>query len=1703
MIKLLHTILFFFLFCSLSCEWTFSQSYGNEWINYSQRYYSFPISQTGLKRINYDDLSNAGIPLGSFTHEQIQIFGRQQEVPLWIETNGDGTFDPGDYILFYAEKNDGWLDSTLYLDASKAANPTYSLFNDTIHYFFTWNNQTNNLRFTAESGSDLANYTPVDYVWSKFEQGYANSYIEGETLQSLLSSSFYVAGEGYGLQHVNGVNGYNLDLTAQTPYPYTAPGAPDARFRGKVSTTASASVAQFGDPNHHTRWTINGQVVYDQTGYGHFQFNTDVAFPVAGMTNTTDLDWTIVGDLPVATMYQSLTYWSIEYPRIPNFNGANKFKIYVENGSQVKNRINYSAFSASNPVIFSFGSSPRRIFPATDGTNQVLLVPNNTSGSHTVVIGEELSTAVTITSFSPVNSTGFFTNFTAMNHEEAYLLIYHPSLIAGANDYRTYRQSMPGGGHNVIMANIEELYFQYGGGIKKHINAIRRFAHQSYDLAAEKPVALFLLGKGVENDAMRHDIALFNENLIPTFGTPPTDLLITSNLPGTSLWKPLIPTGRLSVNSDAGILNYLNKITTYEAHQDQNSVYNTPEKDWQKHIIHLIGGTDLNQQASFNTQMEFMKAKVQREYFGGYVHTLKRESDDPIPPTQLQSIMNRISQGVSIMTYYGHKGIGDAGFEINLDDVQNWNNSGKYPLMIVNSCYNGDIFQPGLNSSSEYFVNAQNVGAIGYISSVSVGFHPMVGIYSNQLYEEFGRLSHTKSIGENMSKAIQSLESPSNLYMEVTATQMLLNGDPALKVNYHHHPEIELLEENIFFKPDFVDLNTDSIEMNIVLKNLGSSIVDTFNIEIRRNFPGSAIDSIYTIKSPRLDYIDTVKLKLPLQPGIAAGLNTFDVKVDIPSFIQEQYDETYNNQVIKNYFLNLDGILPVVPYEFAVVPYDTVTLKASTINPIAEHNTYRFQIDTTDLFNSPFLKNAVVSGLGGVKEVRPNQWDSPLLLEDSVVYFWRVAVDGQNPVWAESSFQYIEGKSGWGQDHFFQFKKNNFANVHYNRDTRLREWHPDSVLLTANVYPDITIGNAFFINGTMQDYAVCSWTPPLHVAVIDPVTFEPWGTNYNGANPGHDFGNILCRSRVEKFFIFYQDNLAHLQAFQNMVLNEVPDGHYLLIYTPIKADYESWNALDSVNMYQTFQALGSDSIYAGRPSHPFAFFVRKGYPGSVVESLIDPTTGAGAENGYAYVHLNAYMPTSTTQGNETSTLIGPAVKWGNVYWQQESIDPINNTDTTRLIIQPYTWDLTAGTPLNLNFSNNDSLLNLQNFINSTQYPYIRLRGMYKDTTNYTPAQVDSWHVLYDLAPEAAIDGSNGYYFSHLNDSIYEGQSVSFSADIKNIFDVHMDSLLVNYWVEDNNNVKHPITYQRQDSLRVGATLRDTITFSTAGMSGFNSLWMEVNPYINGSLYIKDQPEQYHFNNLLQIPFSVNGDNENPLLDVTFDGRHILNGDIVNPNAEIMITLKDENPYLIMDDVSDTTLFGIYLTDPAGNMTRIPFVDGNGTTIMQWIPAESTHKRFKIIYPAAFKMDGKYRLLVQGADKSGNLSGDFQYKIDFEVIRASSITHMMNYPNPFSTSTRFVFTVTGTEVPDDIIIQIMTVSGRVVREITEDQLGSIYIGRNISEYAWDGRDEFGDQLANGVYLYTVKARINGESIEHRESGADQYFKKNFGKMYLMR
>jgi hypothetical protein len=175
----------------------------------------------------------------------------------------------------------------------------------------------------------------------------------------------------------------------------------------------------------------------------------------------------------------------------------------------------------------------------------------------------------------------------------------------------------------------------------------------------------------------------------------------------------------------------------------------------------------------------------------------------------------------------------------------------------------------------------------------------------------------------------------------------------------------------------------------------------------------------------------------------------------------------------------------------------------------------------------------------------------------------------------------------------------------------------------------------------------------------------------------------------------------------------------------------------------------------------------------------------------------------------------------------------------------------------------------------------------------------------------------------------------------------------------------------------------------------------------------------------------------------------------------------------------------------------------GVENMQFIPASGPDNEARILFRPVFTVDGTYTLTVQANDRSNNVSGDREMKVSFEVVNRPTITEVLNYPNPFTTSTRFVFTVTGQQPPTYMKIHIMTISGRVVREVGLDELGPIRVGRNITEFAWDGTDAFGDRLGRGVYLYRVVAKLNGEEIEYRSTSAGGYFERGVGKMYLLR
>ncbi len=386
----------------------------------------------------------------------------------------------------------------------------------------------------------------------------------------------------------------------------------------------------------------------------------------------------------------------------------------------------------------------------------------------------------------------------------------------------------------------------------------------------------------------------------------------------------------------------------------------------------------------------------------------------------------------------------------------------------------------------------------------------------------------------------------------------------------------------------------------------------------------------------------------------------------------------------------------------------------------------------------------------------------------------------------------------------------------------------------------------------------------------------------------------------------------------------------------------------------------------------------------------------------------------------------------------------------------------------------------------------------KDDSLKTPSQIIKWQLTSQQVPETAINPEKGYYF--YKDTLQEGDDIIFSVATENVSKYNMDSLLVKYFVKDRNNITHQITEKKLRPHPTHDVIIDTVKFNTLGFPGLNTIWVEFNP-INTSTNYYDQLEQYHFNNIAQKYFFVNRDNMNPLLDVTFDGIHILDGDLVSAKPEILISLKDENKYL---ELNDPNLFKVYIKNPNSIDDEIVTeTDSLGNTQLYWTPAQLPKNSCKLLYTPSKLNDGIYQLRVSATDISSNESGKYDYLVNFEVENKSTITNVFNYPNPFSTSTRFVFTLTGSQIPDEFTIEIMTISGKLVKIIDLAEESTIRIGKNITDYFWDGTDMYGDKLANGVYFYRVKTKINGQNLEKRETETNQYFKKDWGKLYIMR
>ena len=1710
-IKLFFILFVLFIFTTAKAQmWNGKDTiYGNEWINYSQTYFKMKIANDGLYRLDYKDLTAAGIPLASLKGENFKVFALGKEIPVYVSNKN--ALQNADYLEFYGKKNRGELDAELYqYPNTEQMNPSFSMFNDTISYFLTWsaaagnniNEIPNNLVNTPTKESYYMHRLDTTFVsfdlnggghdkpyilyggdrisFSKFEvsEGFASIYQKSSSTKFILN----------GLVNNNVEGSLNVRL-------------------GLGQMNSLPNVAAPGRHSYEIKWNTN-LLTKDSTFNVFSVRQYTLPIPNTQLSNISNLN--IDCKNGVLDKHRIATI-QVTYPK--NFDFENKKSYTFEVASStISKYIEVQNFNASNGniVLYDFTNNIK-ITPLFENNLIKFVLPPSAVDRKLLLINTSL---VQKTSVSAVN----FVDFT--KNKGNYIIVSHPSYYVDSKngnknwvqEYANYRASADGGNFQPIIVESQQLYDQFAYGIDRHDLSMRNFS--LFAAKNWKPKFLFIIGKSLEYREAR-DPSYFknfgNVLTVPTFGYPGSDNLITA-----TKWSFVqkIAIGRLPVLEPEDIRIYLKKVKDYEQVQ-RDAQATISNKLWMKNIIHLAGTNK-----GGNTQevgaLLGMENVITKNKFGGKVTTFYKTSSDPVQSSNSEAMRLLLREGVSIVNFYGHSSAQNLAYA--LDAPSELQNKNRYFYFLAHGCYSGQVHVPQKTIGPTYIFQ-EDAGAIAFSAPTSFGLTGKLDDYGKAFYAQLGGASYGKGVGEVIKNAISDVYglSPDNNVLNI----MTLQGDPAVKLNPSKTPDYTIDLASIKFEPEIVSTLTERFKLNYTAYNVGRNDDDVVSVSLIRELPNGT--KILVKKDTIKGLIRSQELSFDIQ-GLgeySAGKNKFYLKIDADNKVIElpaaaEANNEVNDAKGVDFYIQAIDVNLLSPTLYAIVNQPTVMLKAIPANVLAKTQKYIFEIDTSANFNSSFKQRKEIIQSGGILS-----WTPSLTHKDSTVYYWRVSPDStaKNPfAWRTNSYVYLKNSSeGWNQSHFFQFLNNDFKFMDLLKKDRRFNYQGNSTgIVIKNSFGEISrpsVGINDHVSGFLTYAMLQTDQAGVICWVFNDTTGLAWvsrttdiATNISSAPKYNANINAWTYAYTDYFFPYPTSSKAGRSDLIKF-LDTIPSKSYVVFMAVAhtkKASYkpELW-AADSVkagdrNLFNILEKQGAKMPRQmlttpkknGVNAYPYFYFFRKDDPTFVgTEQMTNPDFPDKT------ISLSVDIKGNWYKGAVKSTVVGPASKWSAVHWKLSETE-VQDT----CVLNVY----------GIKKNNKDTLLykkikqnNLDiSSLNTLIYPKLRLEWTSKDSVKRTTPQLKYWRVLYDGVPEAVPNAAKNFTFK--SDTLQEGQRLELSLAAENVSKYNMKDLLVKYTVKKANN-SQVSTYQKLEPLLQNDTLMLRYSLDTKTLVGQNSLTVQLNPNEN-------QPEQDTSNNLAFLNFYVEKDKRNPNLDVTFDGQRIINGDIISPEPNIVIEMKDENKYALLDD---TSLFRVAIRYPDDSKARPIAFDGVN---MKFFPAKSTNNnRATIEMSPKFLKDGDYQLLVRSNDVAGNKTTNYEladkdkgnpdfynFKIAFKVLTKSSISNVLNYPNPFTTSTRFVYTLTGKEPPVYFKIQIMTMSGKVVRELTQNELGPLRTGTHQTEQAWDGTDTYGDRLANGVYLYKMIAKkATGEDYESYESGADQFMKNGVGKLVILR
>lgn len=1682
---------------SVSKNWLIGKSVGNTslkrgdeyWYNPQQDWLKLYLKNEGIYRVSYSDLVNVNVSmLQNVDIKKIRLFNDGEEIPLEIfDVDNDSIFNNDDYFQFVGK----------VVKVSPYAK--LNIYNNSNIYWLTVNSDKDGNRYEEIDGykngwnnTFLHSLKTLHYERDVFYErfGYAKD----------LKRDFWYWGKA------GGINGIQSEAFSAA-FPGFAEFFPDsnivtirANFHGLTDYSTIV-------PDHRAKIFLTSQFIDSVEWDGQNSYNFEKKIDTKKISIFPENNFQVVTDgLIVAnSIYPEqsrsdeirINWFEFDFWRANRVNGK-YFHLISTPEMFGKNRFSLERWTEDNMQIYI----PRR--------GELIKNPYFTLNQYQQVLF--VDSADVKTDYYCTSNNNFFevdsikidspSNLRNKNQGVDYLIISHKNFLSAAERLKQFRETnFPDTSiatPRIQVIQVDDIYDEFSFGLLDPY-AIQSYLKYTFENYSGTPVSYVVLLGDMSYD-YRELFPQNRKNFIPSmpyhsheYGLAASDNMFVA-VSGEDV-APDAAIGRLSCETLTEANNLIDKIISYPGDAG---------KIWRQNSLLVASGQDLNDELFFG----FNNASIDLEnnYLLSNGFSAKKVFRYPSKTEHMPfqgggvEIRKGIDSGAVVVNYYGHGG----GYQWDLvflnDDIYMLNNEGKLPFVSSVTCYTGhfdnqDVF-------GEQFIKVPGKGAIAFWGSSGLtSFGIGVDLNNRFFHEVFTKKNYIIGRAILNTKNYNVSIGP---FADMIALATLL-GDPLIELALPKKPDYFVAEDLVNISPQFPIVG-NSVQVKIYVKNLGflksddSLIVDlsVMSKNVKTQVGSKKIKSFALLDSLTFSWIPSED-----------GANTLIVNINENGNATE--DDFSDNETSKSIYVYKTSE-PNILYPqngFTSTSKNIEFLLADIGEYVGKNFTYQIQIDTSLTFEKPILDVKNITPSNGVVK-----WIYSL--QDTGTYFWRTrSWDGLD-------------SSNWTNTATFKITSEATNTVSFSNQ-QLKLFELENIDYS-DVLKGLSLNASFFpakptIGRFLGKFGV---TLPVGINNLSTITTDGTyiyiaamyyyngqsskiykiGTGNNGTVEGQSYGELTPETYSIFHTIFYFEDKIYIPTGSSNYLSWVEigtgdrdsvfvsggllnensreknggfylcsDGRYvynLAILDTTGAYKYRLRILDPKN---NWAKVGEDKELSGTSYNYFSsFFVIDNYlyafeyGDANYMRRFDLTTNRFEEEwltyspyqGYfawAYDQYSNVLYTSVfrdgfqpriakfigkyknTEGNVVTSAFGPAKKWNSVSY---NIDKYHADASATVRLEKYDKNFLQWQILKDNIPSPYSLDTVTLPLNSL----LRLTINLKDTSSVSGEAFNISRIGLDFTPPAELSIAK----SELEfdaDTLLQGFPLEFRVTPQNLGATVSDTFNVMCYLDD---AKLPF-YINKSVIKADSSITLSSLLETSKIGEQHKIKVELVP---------NESETFSFNNFVEKKFFINYDTLRPTLKVLIDGREIIDGDIVSKEPEIEVSLKDNSPLPINKNNFSISIDNIPLEVANIRDSIIPYP--NNETVLKW--KETALKQ------------GEHSLDVFAKDSSGNYFGASVRRTVFYTYTDNDLAYVYNYPNPFSGQTHFTFEIRGEHEPQEIAIRIFTIAGRLIKELKLPS-GNFSIGFN--KILWDGKDQDGDPIANGLYLYKVLAKYDDKTI----------------------